>query len=172
MNRNKVFSSVAAIFRKFQKWLFLALLLALASIAYIDYSRSELERRTFVFYVVDDGTETVEERMLRQAGSQEDNVIRYVEDAILGPFTPNLLPLFPEGTKLQSLLYRDSVVYLDLSEEAVLAPSEGGDVLKNLKTLYSGIKRNFPFVKEIRFFIAGKAAFTAEFRENNMKGGI
>jgi hypothetical protein len=147
------------------KWLFLFFLLVLASVAFLDYYRSDFERRTFVFYSVDDETEIVEERMLRRSDSREIDITRYVEDALLGPVTQNSLPLFPEKTKLQSLLYRDKTVYINLPEDAAMAPPEGGDVLKNLKTLHSGIKRNFPYVKGLRFFIAGKAAYTGEFRK-------
>jgi len=77
----------------------------------------------------------------------------------------------------RSLLYRNGIVYLDLSEEAALPPPEGGEVFLNMKTLYAGIRRNFPFVREVRFFIAGKAAYAeaaAEFRQFaetvNLKG--
>jgi hypothetical protein len=78
------------------------------------------------------------------------------------------MPLFPRETRLRSLLYRNGVVYLDLSEEAALPPPEGGEVFMNMKTLYAGIRRNFPFVRDIRFFIAGRAAYAdaaAEFRQ-------
>jgi hypothetical protein len=44
-------------------------------------------------------------------------------------------------------------------------PLPGGDVFRNLETLYSGIKRNFPYVKGIRFFIAGKAAYAGQFEQ-------
>jgi hypothetical protein len=92
-----------------------------------------------------------------------------VEEALLGPISANSLPLFPRETRLLSLLYRDGVVYVDLSEDAVLAPMEGaflsgGEVFTSMETLYQGIKRNFSFVKDVRFFIAGKAAYAGKFR--------
>jgi hypothetical protein len=92
-----------------------------------------------------------------------------VEEALLGPSSPYSLPLFPRETRLVSLLYRNGVVYADLSEEAVLPPVEGGpvaggEVFTNMETLYHGIKRNFSFVRDVRFFIAGKAAYAGKFR--------
>jgi hypothetical protein len=124
-----------------------------------------LARRTFVFYAIDDGKITVEDRMLRRSPLREANITRYVEEALLGPVSPDLLPLFPRETRLQSLLYRDGVVYADFSEDAALPPPEGGGALQNLQTLYGGIRRNFPFVRDVRFFIAGKAAYYEEFRQ-------
>ena len=148
-----------------KKWLLLSFLAVLMIVALINFLALGLARRTFVFYAIDGGAISVENRMLRRSSSRELAVTRYVEEALLGPVSPNSLPLFPRETRLRSLLYRDGVVYADLSENAVLPPVEGGEVLKNFKTLHDGITRNFPFVREARFFIAGRAAYVAEFRQ-------
>jgi hypothetical protein len=169
---------------------FLLALLFLAIAALIEFFSLGLARRTFMFYDIDSGVVIVENRLLpvsrgdilasygsRRASRQELDITRYVEEALLGPVSSNSMPLFPRETRLRSLLYRNGVVYLDLSEEAVLPPPEGGEVFLNVKTLYAGIRRNFPFVRELRFFIAGKAAYAeaaAEFRQFagavNLKG--
>jgi hypothetical protein len=122
-----------------------------------------LARRTFVFYTVDDGEIVVEDRMLKRAPSREIDIIRYTEETLLGPVSPDLLPLFPRGTRLKSLLYRNGVVYADLSADAALPPEEGGNALNNFRTLYDGIKRNFSSVRDVRFFIDGHASFFGEF---------
>jgi hypothetical protein len=168
-------------FRFSKRTLSLILLAILALAALIEFFVLGLARRTFVFYDIERGTEIVEERMMRVSqgksthpSAREIDITRYVEEALLGPISPNSLPLFPKETRLGSLLYRDGVVYLDLSEDAAMpsleslswanAPSQSRDVFANMKTLYSGIKRNFPFVRDVRFFIAGKAAFSEKFR--------
>jgi len=138
------------------------LIMILAAAAFIEFFASGLARRTFVFYNIDSEIVSVENRMLKRGGTRELNLTRYVEEALLGPISPDLLLLFPRETRLRSLLYRDGIVYADLSEEAVLPPAEGGEVLKNLGILGSGIKRNFPYVRDIRFFIMGKAVFRDE----------
>ena len=61
-----------------------------------------------------------------------------------------------------SLLFRDGVVYLDLSEAAAL-PVEGGNSFQSLSALRGGIMRNFGFVKDVRLFIAGNEAFPGRF---------
>jgi hypothetical protein len=162
---------------------FLLALLFLAMAALIDFFTLGLARRTFMFYDIDSGVVSVEDRLLpvsrgdtlasygsRRYSPRELDITRYVEEALLGPVSSNSMPLFPRETRLRSLLYRNGVVYLDLSEEAVLPPPEGGEVFMNMKTLYAGIRRNFPFVRDLRFFIAGKAAYAqaadaAEFRQ-------
>ena len=156
------------------KYLFLpALLIFLAGAVFIEFYNSGLARRTFMFYDFDSGLVSVEDRMLvsgKGSQSYEIDVTRYVEEAVLGPVSPNSLPLFPRETRLLSLLYRDGTVYADFSEEAALPPAEGGEVLKNLKTLYSGVKRNFSFVEDVRFFIAGKAVYRDELGEEPDSG--
>ena len=156
-------------------------LAALAAAALIEFLVLGLARKTFVFYAIDSGKASVEERMLKvskgnqasggshASSTREVQITRYVEEALLGPISTNSMPLFPRETRLLSLLYRDGVVYVDLSEDAALPPLEsaslsGGEVFTSLETLYHGIKRNFSFVKDVRFFIAGKAAFAGKFR--------
>jgi len=116
-----------------------------------------LARRTFIFYTVNDGGIVVEDRMLKRSKSREGDIICYTEEMLLGPVTPDLLPLFPRETRLESLLYRDGVVFADFSADAALPPIEGGKTINNFRTFYDGILRNFPYVKDVRFFIEGNA---------------
>jgi hypothetical protein len=140
------------------------LIAALSLFALWEFLDSGLVRRTFVFYSIRDGEMTVEDRMLKRSPSRETDIQRYVEEVLLGPVSPNSAPLFPRETRLSSFMYRDGVVYADLSESAVLAPPEGGDVYRGFLTLNRGVKRNFPSVKEVRLFAAGKEAYFEDFR--------
>ncbi|MDR2519228.1 MAG: GerMN domain-containing protein [Spirochaetaceae bacterium] len=123
-------------------------------------------RRTFVFYAIGDNRLMVEDRMLPRLASEELAIQRYVEEALLGPVSPRAAPLFYKEARLRSLLYRDAVVYADLSEEAALpALEEGrpkdGEVLRSLHGLDAGIRRNFPAVQEVRLFINGRRVLPA-----------
>jgi len=140
----------------------------LAVAALVEFLILGLARRTFVFYTVSDGGIVVEDRMLKRSPSREIDIIRYTEETLLGPIAPGLLPLFPRETKLKSLLYRNGVVYADFSQEAVLPPEEGGRTFNNFRTFYTGILRNFSYVRDVRFFIDGKSAFFEEFRQGNL----
>ena len=154
-------------------------MLILAAAALTDFLFLGLARRSFVFYDIDSGVVTVEDRMLPVSEgkpklplTRETEIARYVEEALLGPMSPNSRPLFPRETKLRFLMYRNGVVYIDLSEDAALPPQEGGEVLTNVKTLCSGIRRNFSFVRDTRVFIDGAAAFASELRQSGGLTGL
>ncbi|MDR0558101.1 MAG: GerMN domain-containing protein [Treponema sp.] len=124
---------------------------------------SDTIRRAFVFYNMKDYTPQAEEHMLLRSPSEEASLTRYVEETLFGPRNPESAPLFPRGTKLLSLFYRDGIVYINLSETAALpvvienggaVPMEGG-VERGFSTFRESLARNFPFIKEIKFFIAG-----------------
>jgi hypothetical protein len=140
---------------------FLIALLAITALS--EFMVLGLARRTFVFYTVRNGDIVVEDRMLKKSPTRQEDIVRYTEETLLGPVSPDLLPLFPYGTRLKSLLYRDGVVYADFSADALLPPEEGGSVLNNFRTLKEGILRNFSSVRDVRFFIDGHAAFYEEF---------
>jgi hypothetical protein len=121
-------------------------------------------RRTFVFPAARGNTLTVESRMLAGAESRELGIRRYVEEAVLGPVSLDLSPLLTKETAVRSCLFREGVVYADFSPSAALPPlAETGDLYHNLLILKEGIKRNFPFVKDVRFFIAGNEAYPDKF---------
>jgi len=129
----------------------------LGLVALLNFLSLGLARRTFVFYTIDGGDIVVEDRMLTHSNSKEQDIIRYTEETLLGPVSPDLRPLFPWETRLRSLLYRDRVVYADFTESASFAPAEGGKLLDNYHTLYESILRNFSYVNDVRFFINGNA---------------
>ena len=141
----------------------LLLLALLGVVALIDYLNLGLSRRTFVFYSIDNGEMAVEDRMLRHSKLKEEDIIRYTEETIQGPVSPNLSPLFPYETRLKTLMLRDRTIYADFTESAALrlpnrlVKGEGRDILDNFRTLYDSILRNFPYVSEILFFIEGNA---------------
>ncbi|MCL2805439.1 MAG: GerMN domain-containing protein [Treponema sp.] len=155
---NAIFKSAASFLASpvKRRLLFIAIL---GVIALVEFFVLGLARRTFVFYNVDDGVIVVEDRMLKHSKSKEEDIIRYTEETLLGPVSPELLPLFPRDTKLKTLMYRNRVVYADFTESAALSSVEGGSVFDSFRTLYEGISRNFSYVKDIRFYIEGNAVF-------------
>ena len=153
---------------KARRSILMVIILAFAALA--EFYTLGLARRTFVFYTISNGAIVVEDRMLKRYPSREMDIIRYTEETLLGPVAPDLLPLFPRETRLNSLLYRDGIVYADFSADAVLPPIEGGRTVDNFRTLYAGILRNFSYVKDVRFFIGGQAVYTEEFRRREGGG--
>jgi hypothetical protein len=156
---NTTFRAIAGFFSStVKRRLFFIAILALAALT--EFLVLGLARRTFIFYTVNDGVLVVEDRMLKHSRSREGDIIRYTEEMLLGPVAPDLLPLFPRETRLKSLLYRNGVVFADFSADAALPPIEGGRTLDNFRTFYAGILRNFSYVKDVRFFIEGKAVYS------------
>ncbi|MDR2304507.1 MAG: GerMN domain-containing protein [Treponema sp.] len=140
-------------------------LLILGILALSDFFYAGLVRRTFVFYSLRDGETVVEDRMLKASAGREEDLRRYVEETLLGPVSPDAAPLFPRETRLRSLFFRDGTVYVDLSESAVLSYPGRGNAWRDFFTFYGGIKRNFPYVRDVRLFVGGRAAFYDEFRQ-------
>ena len=131
----------------------------LTFVAIIEFLSLGLARRTFVFYTIKDEVIAVEDRMIKHSGSKEEDIIRYTEEVLLGPVAQDLIPLFPRETRLKSLLFRSGIVYVDFTSDAAMPPVEGGQTKDNFRTLHSGILRNFSYVKDVRFFIEGQAAY-------------
>ena len=135
-----------------------------------DYLYSGLARRTFVFYTIidaggiNDAGIVVEERFLHNSGDRETDIRRYVEEALLGPKSRDLALLLTRGTRVDSFMYRDGVVFVNLTDQAALPPPEGGTVFGSLLVLNKGIRRNFSFVQDVRIFIGGNQVFFEEFR--------
>ena len=159
----KILSSLSAFFsKKKNRRLFYLVVIGLLALG--EFLFSGLVRRTFVFYSNLEGNTVVEDRILRRSGDRETDIRRYVDEVLLGPVSPDSAPLFPRETRLYSFMYREAVVYADLSESAVMPLSDGGDVFRSLITLNQGIRRNFSFVKDVRLFIGGNEVFFKEFR--------
>jgi len=135
----------------------------LGLVALVEFLSLGLARRTFVFYTINDGIIVVEDRMVKHSKSREGDITRYVEETLLGPVSPDLLPIVQRGTKLKSLLFRNGVVYADFSSDAAMPPAEGGRTLENFQTFHASILRNFSYVKDVRFFIEGKVIFAENF---------
>jgi len=159
---NEIIKQTAGFFSSKLKRRFLIMVI-LSVLALTEFFVLGLARRTFVFYTVNDGVLVVEDRMLKYSGSREGDIIRYTEETLLGPVAPGLLPLFPREARLNSLLYRNGVVFADFSVDAALPPVEGGRTIDNFRTFQAGILRNFSYVNDVRFFIEGNAIFTDEF---------
>ena len=144
----------------------LVYLVALGVFALVELGRSGTARRTFLFYTYDRGKAVVEDRTLSRSQSREQDITRYVEEALLGPASLNSAPLVTKETKLRSLLFRNGTVFADLDESAALpVPESKTGVLEGMITLNRGIRRNFPYVDGVKIFIDGHEIFYKEFSE-------
>jgi hypothetical protein len=129
----------------------------LAFIAAGDFFISHSGRRTITFYAEVAGSERVEERFISWTFNREEAVRAYIVEVLLGPSFPGSAPLFSGETRLEACFLRDGIVTVGFSVEAALPVSSSGfDVLDRLKGMRRDLKRNFYFVRDVRFFIAGE----------------
>ncbi|MCL2093422.1 MAG: GerMN domain-containing protein [Treponema sp.] len=159
---SKILGSLGAFFAHSRNRRLIYLLL-ICLFALGEFLFSGLARRTFVFYANIGGNMVVEDRMLRRSGLRETDVRRYIDEVLLGPVSPDLMPLFPRDTRLRTLMLRDGIVYADLTEAAAMPLPHGGEVFKSLLTLNEGIRRNFYYVRDVRLFIGGNEVFVEDF---------
>ena len=134
-------------------------LLAIAIISFWDYSQIDYSRRTYIFYTSLEDSIFIEERMLPNTEDQETEIRWYIEEALFGPASHGLEPLFPRETRLHSFMLRDAVVYANFTESALLPIPGNGDVQRSFLSLNEGIRRNFPYVKDVKLFIGGIEVF-------------
>lgn len=114
--------------------------------------------RVFFFPRVGSGAPMVGERHLvprHRAG--EKNVEEYVGEWLLGPLDLDNSRLFPQGTRLRSVLLRGETLYLDFSLELLLKQETVSLPFREiLAETAGGIGFNFPWVKNFVFFIEGE----------------
>ena len=121
-------------------------------------SKNDKERRIFIFPSADNGKYIVEYRNLAKKPVQGD-IQLYVDEILLGSSTERTKLLFTQGTRVLSCFVRDSVLYLNLSS-LLLEMGDGViDIKDGFDLLEKNIKKNFPKVKTIEFFIEGKSVF-------------
>ncbi|MDR2073283.1 MAG: GerMN domain-containing protein [Spirochaetaceae bacterium] len=141
----------------------LAYLVMLLAFAFFELLHSGLTRRTFEFPALENGKLVVEDRMLRKAGSLEQNIKNYVEELILGPVSVTCVPLLTKGVKLQAFMYRDGTVYADFSGDAALPVQGGAPLFESFLALNRGIRRNFRSISDVKLFVNGNEVFFSEF---------
>jgi hypothetical protein len=138
----------------------LALLAALCIFALFEFSRSEVVRRTFLFYNYDRGRAVVESRMVPRSASRELELTRYVQEVLSGPVSLNAAPLLPRETRLRALIFRDGTVFANFSQAAALpVPEAKTGAIEGLLALEQGVRRNFPYVTGVNLFIEGNEVF-------------
>ena len=139
-------------------WICLICLAILSIISIGDYLVSGLARRTIVFYSLEDGSPFVEERFILRTSSEDTDIRAFIEEIMLGPSEWAAAPLLDRTAALDSLFLREGTVFIGLSGGAAL-PQAGlktGGVLHSLQSIEQDVKRNFPSITSVRFFIGGR----------------
>ena len=144
-------------------------LIILASILFLIFLTSlifylvELKsnRMIFIFQSLDDDKTHFEIRYLPQV-EKEQRIKQYIDDLLLGPITDRYRPLFADGTKINSCYVRDKILYIDLSEEAVLKKGISSDTKTAVELLKLNITKNFNGINDVILFMMGQEVYTQE----------
>jgi len=114
-------------------------------------------RRVFIFESFDDDREYIENRMLPTYGKDDGVKVyeQYVRELLAGTVTDRYRPLFDTATTLNACMFRDGTLYVDLSEEALLATASSSTTEKACELLKKNILINFSSVRKVYVFING-----------------
>ena len=116
-------------------------------------------RRIFLFESLDDDKVHIEIRYLPKI-EKEKQIQQYIDELLLGPLHDRYRPLFSRNTKILSCFQRDNVLYLDLSEEAILQSGISSETIKAVELLEKNIKKNFHNINEVILFMMGVEVYT------------
>lgn len=112
-----------------------------------------------MFYYYEQGSENIigELRKIPKYFEKEKNIQVYAEELLLGPREMNLEMVFPEGTKINQILFRGKKLYLDVNNMALQSDiSKSYNIGKSIKLLRKNILFNFPDINEITVTITGE----------------
>ncbi|MCL2792682.1 MAG: hypothetical protein FWD87_06285 [Spirochaetaceae bacterium] len=136
------------------------LLLVILIISLTLYFTSNFRRTDRIFFFPDSrsGNTIGEARKIpRIPFDREKNMEIFVKELLLGPMSINLDPLFSTGTRLEKILFRNKIVYLDLNFMALLPDKRAvHDFSSSIMLVEKNIKFNFPFVENVIITILGQ----------------
>ena len=97
-----------------------------------------------------------ERREIPTQPNRESEIEYVLRELILGPTVLQLSRALPRDTRIESVIYRNDVVYLNFDPELLFQEGEGAPRLdESLDIVRKTIEFNYPMVDEIRFFVAG-----------------
>jgi hypothetical protein len=98
-----------------------------------------------------------EVRPLPRRWSAEARAELVASEVLLGPRDPGLVPVFPQGVSLVTVIYRKGSLFLDLSESAALEGKQGLDT--GLTALERSVKAALPGLRRIAITIGGREPY-------------
>lgn len=134
----------------------LFLLLIVVSLSFYFLSRP-WNTRVLFFPENASGRLVGERRFLPPRRGVTANVELYVQELILGPADPLLARIVPREVTLQSVISRQSEVYVGLSKEIIdLSPEAALSFDQAMQTIANGVLYNFPHIKRLYLLVEGQ----------------
>jgi len=135
-----------------------SIILIVFMFSFISFLAKNTKRRTFIFPSAENGVYVMEYRNLSKKASQGD-IQLYIDELLLGSQVERTKYIFTPGTKVLSCFVRDKTLYLNLSEDLINVDRSVIDIKTGVQLLDKNIKKNFPKIENIQFFVDGKIAF-------------
>lgn len=112
-------------------------------------------KKVFIYESMDSDMLYFETRHIPPQTVQGD-IAYFVEELLLGPISDRYRPLFAKGTRVLScFIGTDEVLYINLSEEALLQQGESSSTAVAYDLLKKNVLKNFNDVDNIEVFIIG-----------------
>ena len=134
------------------------------------FMENNLEPRVMLFPGVNLSKQTGEIRYVPRQATMEERIEKYIQELILGPSRLDLSRLFPEHTKLQSVILRDSTLYVDFSEDLLFQGRD--DPLpfdETIELFRRSLILNFRWIKKMYITINGRLPDNWNETEGNKK---
>jgi hypothetical protein len=114
-----------------------------------------MRRSVFYFQDAENGKIRSEIRYLPNVKGKDGKITLFASEALLGPETPLLKPLFNPGTKIVDCFVRKGSAYINLSSAALL-PGTGVTDSRTASTLFKkNVCTNFGSVDKIYLYVDG-----------------
>ena len=142
--------------RVFQTAVIIALIALVVSAVYCYKIQKIYIERTLFFVEPVSKAVVMEHRLIAEKQDLELNVELLIKDELLGPALLVRDSVFPSGTRLNHVLFRDGVLYADLSLDAMFPSAHSGlNFADSIQILKNTISFNFPEIKNIVVTIDG-----------------
>lgn len=116
------------------------------------------QKRTFYFYSIDTGEVATEVRYLPRNPIQGD-IKLFCDELVLGPMTNRFARIIALGTKVDFCTLEDDVLYVGLSEDAVISCTDVEELRKSIDLFKVNIVSNFTKINTVKVYIDGNSVW-------------
>ncbi|PNU19665.1 sporulation protein [Geothermobacter hydrogeniphilus] len=123
--------------------------------------RPTVMREVLLYFTTADGHRLeAENRQVEDCPNDEECLLAILQSLVDGP-NGDRVPVLPDRTRIRSVKIEDDLVTVDFSRDFIVAHPGGSH--SELLTVYAVVDTlavNFPYVRQVRFLVEGKAVDT------------
>lgn len=118
-------------------------------------------RRTFIFKSSDSEVLRVENRF-EPVFPAQGKIRCYIDELLVGPLSEHCRTVFAKGTRVEYCFQRGQKLYVNLSADLLSVTDENTDFAGQIELFKKNIHLNFPEIKDIEVYIAGKLPYESQ----------